>query len=113
MSEPCNDPLCPIGEPHSTFNASCASAPLKKGSILEWRCTFRLSDGEIAPLLDALIKNASLTFLDLSEAGMEWAGPDAAKARSGSALIEAMVASETVASLAQAAGAEPKWASAS
>ena len=45
------------------------------------------------PLLDALIKNASLARLNLSEAGLEWGGPDASKQRSGAPLIEAMVAS--------------------
>ena len=47
------------------------------------------------PLLDALIKNSSLSTLNLAEAGLEWGGPEASKQRSGAPLIEAMVASAT------------------
>jgi hypothetical protein len=68
---------------------------LKKGSITEWTCGYRLADGEVRPLLDALVKNSSLSRLDLVEAGLEWGGPDASKQRSGASLIEAMVASST------------------
>ena len=39
---------------------------LKKGTIVEWSCSYRLADGEVAPLLDALIKNSSL---------VAWGGP--------------------------------------
>ena len=48
---------------------------------------------QVMPLLDALIKNSSLHTLSLAEAGLEWSGPDAAKARSAAPLIEAMVLS--------------------
>ena len=65
---------------------------LKKGSITEWSCDYRLADGEVMPLLDALSKNSSLARLNLAEAGLEWGGPDASKQRSGAPLIEAMVA---------------------
>ena len=68
---------------------------LKKGSITEWSCSYRLADGEVMPLLDALIKNSSLSTLNLAEAGLEWGGPEASKQRSGAPLIEAMVASAT------------------
>ena len=48
---------------------------------------------QVAPLLDALGKNSSLTRLDLSAAGLQWSGPDASKERSGAPLVETMAAS--------------------
>ncbi len=66
---------------------------LKKGSFAEWSCSHHLSNGEVMPLLDALIKNSSLTRLHLAKAGLEWTGPAARRERSGAPLIEAMVAS--------------------
>ena len=45
---------------------------LKKGSIVEWACTYTLDKAEIPPLIDALIKNTSLNRLNLSESGLEW-----------------------------------------
>ena len=41
---------------------------LKKGSIVEWSCAYRLSSGEVLPLIDALIKNSSLARLHLASA---------------------------------------------
>ena len=38
---------------------------LKKGAITSWTCPYELTTAEISPLLDALCKNASLTYLDL------------------------------------------------
>ena len=68
---------------------------LKKGTITEWSCNYRLADGEVMPLLDALSKNTSLSRLNLAEAGLEWMGPESSKERSGAPLIDAMVASHT------------------
>lgn len=65
---------------------------LKKGTIVEWSCTYSLADGEVPPLIDALIKNSSLTRLHLGGAGLEWNGPEASKERSGAPLVEAMAA---------------------
>lgn len=45
---------------------------LKKGTIVEWVCPYVLEEAEVPPLLDALGKNASLTHLDLSSAGLSW-----------------------------------------
>lgn len=59
---------------------------LKKGAITSWTCPYELTSAEISPLLDALCKNASLTYIDLSASGMEWDGPDA----SGRPLVETM-----------------------
>ena len=58
---------------------------LKKGTITEWSCTYHLADGEVSPLLDALIKNSSLSRLHLAAAGLDWSGPEASKERSGGA----------------------------
>lgn len=41
------------------------------------------------PLIDALVKNSSLTFLDLAQSGLKWGGPNA----NGSSLIEQMASS--------------------
>lgn len=59
---------------------------LKKGSIVEWACTYELEKAEIPPLTDALIKNTSLIRLNLSDAGLEW---DAAKG-SAAQLVDEM-----------------------
>ena len=59
---------------------------LKKGTILEFTCPYKLEANEVPPLLDALGKNASLTHLDLSLSGIRFAAPGAA----GSALVELM-----------------------
>uniref|UniRef100_A0A7S2DER8 Uncharacterized protein n=1 Tax=Haptolina brevifila TaxID=156173 RepID=A0A7S2DER8_9EUKA len=64
---------------------------LKRGAIFEWSCTYHLANGEVAPLLDALIKNSSLSRLHMAEAGLDWTGPEAEKLRSGAPLIEAIV----------------------
>ena len=50
---------------------------LGKNAILYWTCLYELSSVEISPLLDAIEKNSSLTFLDLSMSGITWNGPDA------------------------------------
>ena len=50
---------------------------LKKGAIVEWTCPYRLGDEEIPPVLDALGRNSSLEFLDLSQSGINFSGPDA------------------------------------
>ena len=42
---------------------------LKKGAIDEWTCSYRLDEGEISPLIDALEENASLVRLKLSDSG--------------------------------------------
>jgi hypothetical protein len=66
---------------------------LKRGAIYEWSCTYHISEVEVPPLLDALIKNSSLTRLNLSISGFEWNGPEASKAFSGAPLIEALAES--------------------
>ena len=66
---------------------------LKKGTISEWACAYRLADNEIMPLLDALIKNTSVRRLNLAEAGIDWGGPDASKQRSGMPLVAAIASS--------------------
>ena len=75
---------------------------LKKGALFEWSCTYILSDGEVPPLMDALIKNASLTRLNLAMAGLEWDSSEARMERSGAALIEAMATSPAACSELQA-----------
>ena len=75
---------------------------LKKGALFEWSCTYILSDGEVPPLMDALIKNASLTHLNLARAGLEWDSSEARMERSGAALIEAMATSPAACSELQA-----------
>ena len=45
---------------------------LKKGSIVDWACTYVLNKAEIPPLIDALGKNTSLSRLNLAKAGFEW-----------------------------------------
>jgi hypothetical protein len=47
---------------------------LKKGTIVEWTCPYLLDPSEISPLLDALSKNGSLTYLNLAPSGITWAG---------------------------------------
>ena len=69
---------------------------LKKGTILEWSCTYHLADGEVPPLLDALVKNSSLTRLNLAAAGLEWTGPEASKERGATSLVDAMASSPAV-----------------
>lgn len=59
---------------------------LKKGSIVEWSCGYKLDQAEIPPLIDALIKNTSLSRLNLMEADLEW---DAAKG-SAAPLVDAL-----------------------
>ena len=66
---------------------------LKRGAIYEWSCEYQISEVEVPPLLDALIKNSSLTRLNLSKSGFEWNGPEASKAFSGAPLIEALAES--------------------
>ena len=62
---------------------------LKKGSIVEWSCAYELDKAEIPPLLDALIKNTSLTRLNLSESGLEWEAAES----SAAPLMEALITS--------------------
>ena len=45
---------------------------LKKGSIVDWKCDYTLDKAEVPPLIDALLKNTSLTKLNLAAAGLEW-----------------------------------------
>ena len=45
---------------------------LKKGAIAEWSASWKLDQGEIGPLLNALEGNSSLVSLDLSQSGIEW-----------------------------------------
>ena len=59
---------------------------LKKGSITDWACAYELDQAEIPPLLDALIKNTSLSALGLSKTGLEW---DAAEGNAAP-LVEAI-----------------------
>lgn len=59
---------------------------LKKGAIVEWECPYRLDVSEVQPLLDALSKNTSLTYLHLGISGITWSGPNA----EGMFLIELM-----------------------
>ena len=63
---------------------------LIRGTIIEWSCSYRVSDGEVPPLLDALTKNSSLTRLNLAFAGLDWDGPDSRPERSAMALVDAM-----------------------
>ena len=64
---------------------------LKKGSIVDWACTYVLDKAEIPPLLDALIKNTSLARLNLAEAGLEWDAGDG----SAGPLVEALAKEPT------------------
>lgn len=50
---------------------------LQKGAISTFTCTYQLMSVEIPPLLDALEKNNSLVYLDLSLSGISWTGADA------------------------------------
>ena len=59
---------------------------LKKGAIDEWTCTYKLDEGEISPLIDALEGNTSLVRLKLADSGLEWREEDS----SGMPLITAM-----------------------
>ena len=59
---------------------------LKKGAIDEWTCGYKLDEGEISPLINALEGNSSLIRLKLAESGMEWGQEDS----SGAPLITAM-----------------------
>ena len=47
---------------------------LKKGTIVEWACPYQLDMSEISPLIDALSKNGSLTFLNLGLSGITFSG---------------------------------------
>lgn len=47
---------------------------LKKGTIVDWKCPYKLEGPEVAPLLDALARNSSLTKLDLTASGLTWSG---------------------------------------
>ena len=49
---------------------------LKKGSIVDWACSYSLDKAEVPPLVDALIKNTSLSRLNLAESGMDWDGAE-------------------------------------
>ena len=59
---------------------------LKKGTIVDWACPYRLDESEVTPLLDALSKNGSLTRLDLGRSGIEWNDPNSM----GMMLVEKM-----------------------
>ena len=48
---------------------------IKSGSLLKWKCQYKISDKEVVSLVDALGKNDSLEYLDLSLAGFEWMPP--------------------------------------
>ena len=50
---------------------------LKKGTIVDWSCPYKLDPSEVQPLLDALSKNGSLTRLDLGKSGITFIGADA------------------------------------
>ena len=63
---------------------------LKKGSIVDWACSYTLEKAEVPPLLDALIKNTSLGRLNLAESGLTW---DASG--SASPLVDAMKSSSS------------------
>ena len=65
---------------------------LKKGTIVEWACPYKLDVAEIAPLLDALGKNGSLIHLDLTGSGLSWVGASA----TGGPLVEKMSKSSAV-----------------
>ena len=77
---------------------------MKKGAIKTWTCPYELHEAEVSPMIDALGKNASLTFLDLSPSGVHWDGPQAngtplitimAKFPSALSALEHMVISST------------------
>ena len=59
---------------------------LKKGTIVDWSCPYKLDSSEIQPLLDALSKNGSLTYLSLANSGITWTGSNA----TGLPLVEKM-----------------------
>ena len=59
---------------------------LKKGTIVEWVCPYKLEGPEVRPLLDALQRNSSLVHLDLTRSGLTWTGPSA----TGGPLLEKM-----------------------
>ena len=58
---------------------------LRKSTIVEWRCPYKLDASEVQPLLDALSKNDSLVLLNLAHSGVGFC-PGAA----GAPLLEAM-----------------------
>ena len=64
---------------------------LKKGAIDKWTCTYRLDEGEISPLINALEGNSSLLMLKLAESGMQWRYEDS----SGAPLISSMASNPT------------------
>ena len=72
---------------------------LKRGTITQWPCTYEVEDSEVSPLLDALVKNSSLVWCNLSGAKLDWSGPDANPQRSAAPLVEAMA--ENPAALAE------------
>ena len=59
---------------------------LKKGSITNFKCPYRIAPEEVQPLIDALIKNSSLVHLDLTLSGLTWTGANA----NGAPLFSAM-----------------------
>lgn len=69
---------------------------IKTGSIYGWSCAYKLSDGEVQQLVDALQKNSSLERLNLSQAGIEWLQPAQNQSRSGAVLVDAIANSLTV-----------------
>ena len=59
---------------------------LKKGAIDAWTCSYKLDEGEISPLINALEGNSSLVTLKLADSGLEWYQEDS----SGMPLVAAM-----------------------
>ena len=71
---------------HVQVGAGLPLDALKKGTIVEWVCPYKLEGPEIPPLLDALSRNSSLVKLDMAPSGITWTGSGAA----GAPLLEQM-----------------------
>ena len=67
-------------------SACRARSALKKGTIVEWACPYKLDGSEISPLLDALSKNGSLEFLNVGPSGIRFSGDNP----NGTSLVEKM-----------------------
>lgn len=73
--------LCYACTPHTTPHLLLLPAFGRGGLYAD-----RLDESEKKPLLDALGRNSSLTYLSLAQTGLDWDGPSA----SGAALLETM-----------------------
>ena len=64
---------------------------LKKGTIVDWDCPYKLDPSEISPLLDALTKNGSLVNLSMAKSGVPFDEPNS----TGQPLVQKMASSSS------------------